>query len=354
METKREAMFYEKFNDGQVRCFLCPRYCHIGDGKAGYCGVRKNEKGTLYTLIYGKISSVNVDPIEKKPLFHFHPGSKVFSIGTLGCNMRCIHCQNWEIAHVVLVEGMGHEDGKVFNILTENRTEIISPEKAVEMALDSGAEGIAFTYNEPTIWFEYVYDVAKLAKEKGLYTVFVTNGYITKEALDAIAPYLDAFRVDIKGFTKDFYHKLARVNNFEVILEATKRAKNDWKLHVEVITLVIPGWNDDEASLKGIAGWIYKELGENTPWHVTRFVPHLDLKDIHTTPVETLELAREIGMNAGLKYVYTGNVPGDTGENTYCPKCANLLIERIGFDAMIMGLDGKNCDKCGTAIPVIL
>lgn len=352
METKREAMFYQILDSKRVQCGLCPRKCVIMPDKAGYCGVRKNEDGILYTLIYGKVSSINLDPIEKKPLFHFHPGSACLSLGTIGCNMRCIHCQNWEIAHVVLVEGV--QQGKVYNILAEDRTDMISPEKLMEMADESGAEGIAFTYNEPTIWFEYTYDCAKLAKAKGLYTAYITNGYITPEALDTIGPYLDAFRVDIKGFTKDFYMKLAKVPNFETILEATKRAKEKWNMHVEIITLVIPGWNDDEEQLKGIAGWIRDNLGDRTPWHVTRFVPYLELRDLHVTPVETLDKARQIGFDAGLKYVYIGNVPGHKGENTYCPNCKHLLIERIGYETQIKGLADNKCDFCGESIPIVL
>ena len=352
MEAKTEAMFYEKIEDNKVHCFLCPRHCHIASERSGYCGVRKNEGGKLYSLIYGKVSSVNLDPIEKKPLFHFHPGSKCLSFGTYGCNMRCIHCQNWEIAHVVLVEGL--HDKKVFDLSAEGRTDIILPPRAVDMALGSGAEGIAWTYNEPTIWFEYTYDCAKLAKAKGLYTVYVTNGYITPEALDTIGPYLDAFRVDIKGFTKEIYQKLAKVSNFETILEATKRAKDKWGMHVEIVTLVIPGWNDDDRQLKDIASWIKKNLGDSTPWHVTRFVPYGELKDIHVTPVETLEKARKIGFDAGLKYVYIGNVPGHKGENTYCPKCEHLLIERVGYETDIKGLKGDKCDNCGESIPIIL
>ena len=263
METKHEAMLWEKLPDGKIHCFLCPRHCHISPDKAGYCGVRKSENGTLYSLIYGKVASINVDPVEKKPLYHFHPGSKCLSIGTIGCNMRCIHCQNWEIAHVVLVNGVGQEEGKVFNVLAEERTEVISPEKMMEIADESEAEGIAFTYNEPTIWLEYVLDCAKLAKAKGLYTAFVTNGYITSDGLDAIGPYMDAFRVDIKGFNKDFYHKLAKVANYETILDATKRAKEKWNMHVECITLVIPGWNDDDVQLRAIAEWIKNNLGDD-------------------------------------------------------------------------------------------
>jgi pyruvate formate lyase activating enzyme len=351
MDAKREAMFYEKLDGKKVLCGLCPRRCTIMPDKSGYCGVRKNEEGILYTLIYGKTSSINIDPIEKKPLFHFHPGSQCLSLGTIGCNMRCIHCQNWEIAHVVLVEGL--HDKKVYNILAEDKYEMISPERAVEMALEAGAEGIAWTYNEPTIWFEYTYDCGKLAKENGLYTVYVSNGYITPEALDTIGPYLDAFRVDIKGFTKEFYQKLAKVSNFETILDAAKRAKKKWNMHVEIITLIIPGWNDDEEQLRGIASWIKNELGDDTPWHVTKFVPYLELNDLHVTSVETLEKARQIGFDAGLKYVYIGNVPGNAGENTYCPKCKHLLIERIGYETEIKGLRENKCDFCGEEIPLI-
>ena len=346
-------MFWDKMDGGRVQCYLCPRKCVIMPDRSGYCGVRKNEDGKLYSLIYGKVSSINLDPVEKKPLFHFHPGTMCMSIGTIGCNMRCIHCQNWEIAHVVLVEGVGHEEGKVFNILAEERTEVISPEKLMEITEKSEAEGIAFTYNEPAIWLEYVLDCAKLAKAKGLYTAFITNGYIGPEALDAIGPYMDAFRVDIKGFTKEFYQKLAKVSNFETILDATKRAKEKWNMHVEAITLVIPGWNDDDKQLKDIANWIKNNLGDQTPWHVTRFTPQLELKEIHMTPVETLEKARQIGFDAGLKYVYIGNVPGHEGENTYCPKCKHLLVERFGFDAQMKGLHEGKCDFCGELIPIV-
>jgi len=346
---KREAILYEKEQEGRVRCNLCPRRCLIMSGKAGYCGVRQNIEGTLYTLIYGLASSVAVDPIEKKPLFHFYPGSAALSLGTIGCNMRCIHCQNWQISHVVPIKGL--EKGKVYNLVEDIPTRYVSPENMVEMAVEAGAQGIAWTYNEPTIWMEYALDGAKLAKKKGLYTVFVSNGYMTQEALDTIGPYLDALRVDIKGFTNEFYRKLAQVPNWQTILEATERAKKRWNMHVEIITLVIPGWNDDDAQLRSIADWIAETLGEMIPWHVTRFVPHLELGHLPATPVQTLEKARQIGLDAGLKYVYIGNVPGHKGENSYCHKCGKLVIERIGYDLSKFELldDGK-CGYCKTQL----
>jgi pyruvate formate lyase activating enzyme len=225
----------------------------------------------------------------------------------------------------------------------------------VAMAGKYGCKGVAWTYNEPTIWFEYTLDGARLAKQKGLYTVYVTNGYITPEALDAIGPYLDAFRVDVKGFTNDFYRKLAQVPNWETILDAAVRAKKKWNMHVEIITLVIPTWNDDEAQLRSIADWIAEELGEMTPWHVTRFMPYLELSNIPPTPVETLERARDIGQKAGLKYVYIGNVPGHPGENTHCHNCKKLIIERSGYEIGENNVtsDGR-CAFCKTDIGVRL
>jgi len=352
METfKKEALLYEKKEEGRVRCALCPRRCLIFPGKAGYCGVRQNVDGTLYTLIYGKVSAVNVDPIEKKPLFHFYPGSKVFSLGTIGCNMRCVHCQNWQISHVIPVKGVG--SGKVYNVVEEIPAEYLSPESMVDLAVKNDCKGVAWTYNEPTIWFEYTLDGAKLAKQKGLYTAYVTNGYITPEALDTIAPYLDAFRVDVKGFTSDFYQKLAQVPNWETILEASVRAKKKWNLHVEIVTLVIPTLNDDEPQLRSIADWIVDELGEMTPWHVTRFVPYLELENLPPTPVELLEKARQIGFDAGLKYVYLGNVPNHPGENTLCHNCGKLVIERLGYEIGQQFISpGGKCGFCGAKLGI--
>ncbi len=342
---------YVKEEEGRVRCRLCPRLCLIFPGKSGYCGVRQNVDGTLYTLIYGRASSVNVDPIEKKPLFHFYPGSLVYSLGSIGCNMRCIHCQNWQISHVVPVKSL--KDEEIFNMIEDIPTRYISPEEAIAAAVAEGCKGIAWTYNEPTIWFEYTLDCARLAKQKGLYTVYVSNGYITEEALDMIGPYLDAFRVDVKGFSNDFYRKLAQVPNWETILTAAERAKKKWNMHVEIVTLVIPTWNDDDAQLKSIADWVVDSLGDRTPWHVTRFVPYLELQNLPTTPIETLERARQIGIDAGLKHVYIGNVPGHPAENTYCPNCKRLLVRRVGYEIGEYNLtaDGK-CSFCGERIGI--
>ena len=294
MSELKAALFWEQLPDNAVRCRLCPWDCRIKPGRIGFCGVRQNQEGKLYSLIYGRVSSVAVDPIEKKPLYHFHPNSKVFSLGTFGCNLRCGHCQNWQIAHVTTIP----------------EAEYLSPERAIEMAIESGSAGIAWTYNEPTIWFEYTLDCAKLAKAAGLYTVYVTNGYINPEPLEMILPYLDAYRLDLKGFNKEFYFKLAKIRDFSPVLAAGILAKKKWGKHVEIITLVIPTMNDDEKQLNDLAAWIAANLGPETPWHVNRFSPYLEFSHLPATPLETLERARAIGQKAGLKYVYIGNVPG--------------------------------------------
>ena len=341
----KEAMLYEQLPEGKVHCFLCPWECKIAKGNGGFCGVRQNIDGKLYTLIYGKASSIAADPIEKKPLFHFYPGSTALSLGTYGCNMRCGHCQNWQISHVVMVKGL--EKGKTYFVEREPITEYISPERLVELARETDSQGIAWTYNEPTIWFEYTYDCAKLAKEAGLYTVYVTNGYITPEALDTIGPYLDAYRLDVKGFTDDFYFKLAKIKDFKPVLQAGERAKHKWNMHVEIITLIIPTMNDGESQLRGIARWIVNKLGPETPWHVTRFVPYLEYSHLPPTPVATLEKAQKIGYEEGLQFVYIGNVAGHEGENTYCPKCKSLVIKRVGYQTEIKHVDDGKCGICG-------
>lgn len=359
---RHNALFFRSGIDKKVSCYLCPHKCVISHNKFGYCGVRQNIEGKLYSLIYGEISSAGADPIEKKPLYHFYPGSSTFSVGSLGCNMRCRHCQNWQIAHSTVKNG-------------NRSTTYISPERLIELTLENHCQGISWTYNEPTIWIEYAIDSSKLAKGKGLYTVFVTNGYIELEALDAIGPFLDAYRVDIKGFDdykanhasetemqisselQDarycFYKDVANVKSVKPILDATIRAKTKWHMHVEIITNIVPGYNDDAEELRQIARWIVQNLGDETPWHLSKFYPYLDLSQVAQTPLSTLELAREIGVEEGLKYVYTGNVPGHKWENTYCQECGNMLIERAGFSVKTSFLKNRMCPQCGFRIPII-
>ncbi|MFH1381495.1 MAG: AmmeMemoRadiSam system radical SAM enzyme [Chloroflexota bacterium] len=333
----REALLYEKLPDSLVRCGTCQWRCRIRPGKYGVCGMYQNRDGRLYNLNYAMASSMAVDPIEKKPLYHFHPGSLVFSLGTLGCNFHCKHCQNWEIA-------MADSENIDFGC------QEMLPQTAIDAAKSYHCQGIAWTYNEPAIWFEYTLDSAKLAKENNLYTVYVTNGYSTPEALDTIGPYLDAWRVDVKGFSDAFYRDLAKVPHWRKILETASRAKSKWQMHVEVVTNIVPTMNDDDEQLQGIARWIHDELGELTPWHVTRFYPHHQMMDRPATPIATLERACAIGREAGLKFIYVGNVPGHKSENTTCYSCGKVVVERYGYQTSVVGLAGSKCRFCGAEL----
>ena len=328
----KEALLSENLSDGVIRCNICQRRCKIPGGGVGYCRTKINYRGILFDTIYGVISSAAVDPIEKKPVFHYKPGSMVFSVGTLGCNFRCVFCQNWQIAYADSVE-----------TAAGSCKTGITPEILIEIAKDNGSDGVAWTYNEPGIWLNYTLDCAKLCKEHGLYTVYVTNGYATPEHLDMIAPYLDVYRVDIKSMDDDFYRKLIKVPSVQGILDVTVRAKMEWGIHIECVTNIIPDWNDSEENLTRTAKWIADNLGVNTPWHITRFFPYGELSQISPTPPETLEAAVIIGRQSGLKFVYLGNLQTPTGENTYCPKCGNLTIERSRYMTQIIGLnsDGR-------------
>jgi len=292
----------------------------------------RNIQGELYNLNYALVSSVAVDPIEKKPLFHFYPGTKVYSLGGWGCNFHCEDCQNWEISMV--------ED-----VLAGSKE--ISPQNAIETAKRYNCAGIAWTYNEPSMWFEYTLDCAKLAKQNHLYTVYVTNGYLSPEALDTIGPYLDAWRVDIKGFSDSLYRNLAGITNWRVILDVAQRAKKKWNMHLEVVTNIVPTMNDDDEQLAGIARWINNELGSDTPWHVTRFHPNYRIADLPATPLATLEHAYTLGRLAGLKFVYLGNVPGHFSETTVCSSCGKPVVERTGYQTVVSGLKGSCCQFCG-------
>lgn len=335
----REALFYEPLNNDKARCAICQRRCIVIEGEYGFCHTRINQKGVVYTLAYGQVSTLCFAPIEQKPLFHFYPGSIWLSLGTLGCNFLCPGCQNWEIAHKKLFKNQ------------DSITRYLSPAEAINLAKKRGSKGLSFTYNEPAVWFEYTLDCAKLAKKEGLLTNYVANGYISREALDEIGPWLDAYRVDIKGFADQFYKRIAGISNFDGILENAVRAREKWGMHVEMVTNIIPAWNDDDSQLGGIAAWIARALGPDTPWHVTRFVPHLKLSALLPTPIATLERARNIGTEHGLRFVYIGNVFGNPSEHTYCPECSTLLIERDFFSVRKNILENGKCPKCDTLIP---
>jgi len=297
--------------------------------------------GVLYVLNYADVSSMAIDPIEKKPLFHFFPGTQAFSLGTWGCNFHCKHCQNWEISLAPSER-------------VASRSRLLSPKDATKLARHYNCQGIAWTYNEPAIWFEYTLASAKLAKSSSLYTVYVTNGFITPEALDTIGPYLDAYRVDIKGFSDHFYHQLAKISRWRGILEVAERAKKKWNMHIEVVTNIIPTMNDDQEQLESIASWIRDSLGELTPWHVTRFYPHHQLINLPPTPIATLEQAYSLGQRVGLRFVYVGNVAGHSGENTICYSCGKTAVERVGYQTRILGLDGSRCKFCGADLNVVM
>ncbi len=274
-------------------------------------------------------------------MFHYKPGSICFSAGSLGCNFRCAFCQNWQIAFADAVDPRIQPESK------------LSPENLVIAAQNSGSQGVAWTYNEPSIWLNYTLDCAQLARKAGLYTCYVTNGYATPEGLDAIGPYLDIYRVDIKSMSDDFYRKLIKVPSVQPILLVAKRAKERWNMHLECVTNVIPGWNDDNENLRKIADWIAKELGELTPWHITRFFPYAKMNDVEPTPPETLLRARGIGKDAGLKFVYLGNIDINEGQNTYCYTCGSLAVERVGYTTRVVNVtaDG-HCANDGTDLNI--
>lgn len=325
-------MLYEKLADRGVLCHLCAHSCRINLAKRGICGVRENREGILYALTYGLLVAENVDPIEKKPLFHVYPASKSFSIAAAGCNFSCAFCQNHDISQ-----------------LPRQSLEIpgkpVVPAALVEKAIRTGSKTISYTYTEPTIFFEYAYETSCLAHEHGLKNVFVTNGFMTGKSLETIAPYLHAANVDLKSFRDDFYRKQCGAR-LEPVLESLRRMK-DLGIWVEVTTLLIPGLNDGEAELQDIASFIFS-LGPETPWHVSRFQPRYKMSRHAVTPVAAIRRAVEIGRACGLKYVYSGNVPGDEGENTFCFHCGQLLIGRYGFHVEQTNLNGSACSRCGT------
>jgi pyruvate formate lyase activating enzyme len=377
MESLKEALFYERVADGHVRCTLCPHECKIGLDNRGICGVRFNEYGTLYTLVYGRVVARNLDPIEKKPLFHFQPGSTSYSIATVGCNLRCTFCQNWEISQtpkgrLATQETSRHATGRgevPASAATSQVTvdpespepicpqleaaehrivgEHVTPDEIVKAAIRSGAKSIAYTYTEPTIFYELAYDTAVLARKRGLKNIFVTNGFTSEGPLRQLATVLDAANVDLKFFKDASYRRIAGAR-LDPILDAIRlyRKLGVW---VEVTTLIIPGVNDSDEELLDIARFVHS-VGPEVPWHVTQFYPTYKMLDREHTPVVTLRHARQIGLSTGLRYVYEGNVPGEGGENTYCHQCKSLLIKRYGHVMLNNRIRGGTCPDCGAAI----
>jgi len=331
-----EAMLYEKEDSMKVKCCLCARRCLIGDGGTGFCLVRKNDGGRLFSLVYGKAVSACVDPISKKPLSHFNPGALVMSIATVGCNFRCQFCDNWMISQGKEISGRH-----------------FPPDEVVKATRDRGCQGISYTYTEPTIFFEYAYDTARLARQVGFFNTFVTNGYMTPEAVKTIAPYLDAATVDLKGGgDPDFYKNVSSVPSVEPIFEALKEMRRN-NIHIEITNLVVPKTGDSIERVKQLAAWIRDAIGKDTPFHLLRFHPDYQLTTTVATPVETLEKTYVAAKDAGLNYVYIGNVPGHPCENTYCPNCNEPVIKRYSFEITKWNLTkDMRCPVCGHEIPI--
>lgn len=330
-----EALLYDKLNS-TVKCKLCSFRCTISSGKRGLCGVRENRNGILYTLVYGKAISYAIDPIEKKPLFHFYPGSLAFSLATVGCNFRCIFCDNWYISQDREVKG-----------------EDLPPEEIVKMAKVYGCKCISYTYTEPTIFFEYAYDTAKLAHKEGIYNTFVTNGYITPEAIDLINGYLDAVTVDFKGSgDPEFYRKFCKVHDTEPIYQALIEMKRK-SIFIEITNLIVTGGGDSKEAFTKLVKWIVDELGDSIPIHILRYFPSYMYKS-PSPSVKLLEEFWKIAKQYGLKYVYLGNVPGHEYEHTYCPNCGKIIIRRVGFKILDIKLKGRKCTYCDYEINIVI
>ncbi|RLJ07050.1 MAG: AmmeMemoRadiSam system radical SAM enzyme [Candidatus Aenigmatarchaeota archaeon] len=324
----KEASFWKPLPGNRVRCELCPRGCQIPENGWGFCRTRQNLKGKLYTAVYGLVCAINPDPIEKKPIFHFAPGSLSLSFSTTGCNLRCRFCQNFEISQS---EPFGQE---------------MPPERIVELAVEKEIPGIAYTYTEPTVFFEFALDTMKLAKKEKLYNVWVSNGFTSPEAIKRAGRYLDAINVDLKGDLK-FYQELCGIPSEKPVYRALKawREEGVW---IELTNLLIPGWNDGDQQIRKLVGWIKRNLGPDTPLHFSRFFPYYLMQDHQPTPFERLDSAYRIARDLGMKWVYVGNVPGHQAESTYCPECGNLLIERTGYITRVVS---TRCE-CGVKLPL--
>jgi pyruvate formate lyase activating enzyme len=331
--STKEAMFYKKLNGEDVKCLLCPRRCVIADGKRGFCRNRENREGTLYTLVYGKPAVVDIGPIEKAPLYHFIPGHFRLCLTCASCNLRCKHCQNWHLSQKSPEEMDSHS---------------YSPEEIVTQAKKQGLFSISFTYTEPTVYYEYVYNISSIAKQEGMKTSIVSNGYINREPLLKLLKVLDAVKIDLKGFSEEFY-KEACSATLKPVLDSllTVKKENVW---LEIVNLVIPTLNDDPKMIDDMCRWIKENLGVDTPLHFTRFHPDYKLTYLSPTPLSTLESAYEIAKKNGLRYVYIGNVPGHIYNSTYCPSCNRNVIHRMHMDVIEMNLVNGRCKFCNSPL----
>ena len=332
--TPREARYWKKIRDNTLQCLLCPHKCVLDTGQRGVCTVRINKDGKLYTLGYGNPVAVHIDPIEKKPFFHVTPGKPTFSIAVAGCNMRCLFCQNWQISQSKPDETINYD---------------MPPEEVVRKAMENNCEFIVYTYTEPTVFYEYMLDIAKLAREKGLKNAMHSCGYINPEPLRELLKYMDAVNIDLKGFTEEFYAKMGLLVELAPVLETLKIIKEEG-VWLEITNLLIPGENDDPKKIKEMCVWIKENLGDDAPLHISRFMPAYKLKNLPPTPTEKLEEAYRIAKEAGLKYVYIGNVPGNPAENTYCPKCGKAVVRRVGYRILENSIISGKCKFCGNKI----
>ncbi len=332
--SRVEAKYYKKLEHKEIECELCPRKCRVGDRERGYCGCRENREGIYYTLVHSYACSANVDPIEKKPLFHFLPGTKAFSIATAGCNMNCKFCQNWEISQVRP---------------EQVRSMYLPPEDVVDYARQSGTRSIAYTYSEPIVFYEYMLDTAIAGRERGIKSVVITAGYINHDPWMELIREVDAIKVDFKAFTEKYYEEICHAKLRPVMDALVDLGKSG--IWYELVYLMIPTLNDDVKDIRKMCKWMVANLGRDVPLHFTRFHPMYLLKNLPPTPVSSLERAREIALEEGMNFVYVGNVPGHQGEHTYCPECKEIVIGRIGYTITRMNLKNGKCQSCGKPIP---
>lgn len=325
---RREAILYDEIGNA-FNCKICSRRCIISPGKKGFCGMRENEDNKIYTLNYGAASSLAVDPIEKKPLFHFYPGSKVFSLGSVGCNFRCKNCQNWSISQAEL---------------NKIPTRDLPPEEAIQLTREYDCKSIAWTYNEPTMWFEYTLDSAKIARKENVKTVYVTNGYMSEESFQEIRPYLDAANIDLKGMSENFYKDLCDAH-LQPVLDTIIRM-HEAQIHIEITNLMIPDYNDSEDYIKSMVKFMVDEVGVEVPLHFTRFFPQYQMQQLPPTEIKILEKAQKIAKDEGMEYVYIGNAPSLGGENTYCPECGKTVVKRDGLSVFNEATKSGKCPKC--------